>query len=67
MSGPPPDHVEAFITVKVHSNGALSVEGAIHEKMWAIAVLQNAIDALRNYRTPKSGLSVPSHDVDLSI
>lgn len=58
-----PPHVTVSLTVKLHENGALSVEGPVHDKSFCIAMLQNAVDAVRNHHKP--GLVVPAHDVQL--
>lgn len=53
------------VTITLHNNGALSVEGPIHDQRWMIAVLENAMDAVRNHHMPKSkpGLIIPDRDV----
>lgn len=54
------------LTVKVHASGALSVEGPIENQEWALAVLANAADAIRNYHGKKQGeIIVPSKDVSI--
>lgn len=52
------------ITLKItlHQNGALSVEGPVHDKAFCMAMLGNALDAVKNWRN-KNDLVVPSHDV----
>lgn len=52
------------ITIKVWSDGALSVEGPVEDPAWCIAAMQNAIDAVRNRRNGKP-LTVPAHDVSV--
>lgn len=58
-----PPQVTVSLTVKLHENGALSVEGPVHDKAFCLAMLQNAIDAVRNHNKP--GLVVPPKDVQL--
>ena len=53
------------LVVKVYPNGALSVEGPVHDKAWCVAVLQNAVDAVRNHHRPKLPLIIPASDVTL--
>lgn len=36
------------ITIKVWSDGALSVEGPVDDSAWCLAALANAADAVRN-------------------
>ena len=54
---------EIRVVVTLHPEGALSVEGAIHDKAFCIAMLENAIDAVRNHGM--AGLVVPSRDVSV--
>lgn len=51
------------LTVTLHENGALSVEGPIHDKKFCLAMLANAADAVRNHGKP--GLVVPARDVQV--
>ena len=53
------------VKITLHNNGALSIAGPIHDQRWMIAVLENAIDAVRNHHMPKSkqGLIIPDRDV----
>ena len=51
------------LTIRVHASGALSVEGPISDKAYALALLDNAKDAVRNHRY--GGLIVPGKDVAL--
>lgn len=59
----------AAVTVKItlHDNGALSIEGPIHDQAWMMALMDNVKDAVRNHHMPKSksGLIVPDRDVGL--
>lgn len=57
-------HITQQITIKVWSDGALSVEGPVEDAAWCIAAMQNAIDAVRNRRNGRP-LVVPSHDVSV--
>lgn len=56
-----PEAAAISLTVTLHANGALSVEGPVHDKKFCIAMLQNAVDAVRNHGKP--GIVVPSKDV----
>lgn len=57
--------VAAELRIKVWSDGALSVEGPIDDVHWALAVLDNARDAIKNNGRRKSGLVLPPRDVSL--
>ena len=59
-----PDDTVAFVTVRLHANGAMSTQGHVGDKAFAIALLQNAIDAIKaNVRDP-GAIVVPSRDVE---
>lgn len=60
-----PSGVVVEIRVRVHADGALSVQGPIEDKAWTIAALNNAIDAVRNHGRP-GALIVPPKDVSLA-
>lgn len=52
-------------------NGAMSVEGCIENEMYALAMLDNARDAVRNYNARKRidaglALTVPANDTPLA-
>lgn len=51
------------MTITLHTNGALSVEGPVHDKKFCLAMLANAADAVRNHGKP--GLVVPARDVQV--
>ena len=53
------------IKVKVFDDGALSVEGPMSDKLWMIAALENAIDALKGNHKRESQIIIPSKDVSL--
>lgn len=55
------------LRVRVHASGALSVLGPIEHKEYALALLENAKDAIRNHHARRAGnLIVPSEDVSIS-
>lgn len=53
------------VIITLHLNGAMSVEGPVHDKAFMIGMLENAIDSVRNHHMPKSqpGLIIPDKDV----
>lgn len=62
----PGERIEVKVTL--HPHGALSVEGAIYDKAFCIAMLENAIDAVRNHGMAGlagPGLAVPERDVSV--
>lgn len=59
--------VQAQFVITIWEDGALSVEGPIADKVFALAVLDNAKDAVRNHRDPKMvDVIVPRRDVTLT-
>ncbi len=54
------------LIITLHASGALSVSGAIGDKAYALALLDNAKDAIRNHHTRREGqLIVPGNDVSV--
>lgn len=53
------------VVVTLHPNGALSVEGPVHDKQFCVAMLENAIEAVRSHGmggplvTPEKDVGVP--------
>lgn len=64
---PDGDKVVETLTIRIHASGALSVVGPIDNHAWALAVLDNARDAINNHHNPqrKGGLIVPGNDVSI--
>ena len=62
------DTVTTYITISTRRNGALTVEGCIHDRVYAIAMLQNAIDAINNHhaRNHINSLNIPKQDTFLA-
>lgn len=52
------------IVITLHTNGALSVEGPVHDKRFCLAMLDNAIQAVKGYGQ-RPELVVPEHDVEV--
>lgn len=59
-----PLDVVAWITVRVHANGALSVAGTIGDPRLARRMLDHARDAIVR-QVPEDGIVVPNRDVDV--
>jgi hypothetical protein len=56
----------AKFVIKAHASGALSIEGPIENREWALAVLENAKDAINNHHARRAmGLIVPAKDVSV--
>lgn len=59
-----PDDTVAFVTVRLHANGMLTTQGHVGDKAFAVALLENAIDAIRTRVRDSADLVVPARDVD---
>jgi hypothetical protein len=56
----------ARIEITCRRDGALSVAGSIEHQEYALAILANAADAIRNYHTRRRAqIIVPARDVSL--
>ena len=63
-----PDSVIAFIELKFRKNGSLSTGGTIYNLPYALAILSNAAQSVRDYHNRlEAGRSIltPSYDVTL--
>jgi hypothetical protein len=49
------------VVIKLHPDGGLSVEGPLHDKLFMLAMIDNARDAVKNHGIKP--ILVPSHDV----
>lgn len=70
MSAPvfvPPQPLDcvAYVTVRLHTNGALSTSGTIQDKPMALHLLDQARDAIKRQIPDAGALVVPSRDVDV--
>ena len=66
MSDIPPvqDDVHAWITLRLHSNGAMSVSGNIGDTRLAISMLDGARDAVkRQVKRAQQTIVTPAYDV----
>lgn len=61
---PQPLDVVAWITVRHHANGTLSVAGTIGDSAYAKKMLDHARDAIGR-QVPENGLVIPNRDVEL--
>jgi hypothetical protein len=62
------DGVFAKIEITVRRNGAMSTAGSIEDLNYALAILDHAKDAVRQYharKRPMDGIIVPAKDTDL--
>lgn len=55
----------AQITIKVWSDGAMSIEGPTTEPEWCLAALDHAAEALRNQIRPKDQIVIPGYDTSI--
>jgi hypothetical protein len=67
VEAPPPGmKLLAQLRVGVWSDGGLSIEGPILDRMWCLAAIENAKDAVRNHRTDRT-VVVPFKDVAVPL
>lgn len=59
-----PDTV-AYLTIRLHAPGTISVQGHIGDKRLALQLLEHAKDAIRNQFPDDKEIIVPSRDVDV--
>ena len=57
--------VTGVVTIKLWSDGAMSVEGLVEDTAFCLAILENAKDAVRNHRSHRDHLVIPSYDVSI--
>ena len=57
--------VQQQLVIGVWDDGGLSVEGPVRDRVWCLAAIANAKDAMRAHRTDRA-LVVPSRDVDVA-
>ena len=61
------DRVNARLVITVFEGGAMSVEGPIEQKAWALAVLEQAKQAVKDHHLRREGkLVVPAKDVTIT-
>jgi len=61
---PQPLDVVAWVTVRLHTNGAISTQGTIGDKSMALHLLDQASDAIRR-QVSDAGLVIPARDVSV--
>lgn len=60
--------IRAQVTVKVFSDGALSIEGPVDDTVWMLALLDHMRDAIKHRaqaRRKPATIELPAHDVTL--
>ena len=62
---PKPDDCVAWITVRLHAHGAVSIAGTIGEKKMAHALLDAARDAITRQVPADREIVVPNRDVEV--
>lgn len=60
---PKPDDCVAWITVRLHAHGAMSIQGTIGDKKLAHQLLDHARDAITRQVPDEHALVVPNRDV----
>lgn len=61
---PQPEDVVAWITVRLHATGMISVGGTIGDKKMALSILEHAKDAITR-QIPDAGIIIPNRDVEV--
>lgn len=61
---PAPDDTIAWVTVRLHSHGGVSVSGTIGDRYLACNLLEHAKDAVRRNGS-ESAIIVPNRDVEV--
>ena len=61
---PQPGDVVAWITVRCHANGTVSISGTIGDAAFAKSLLDHAKDAISR-QIPAGGIVIPNRDVDV--
>lgn len=61
-----PDDTIAWVTVRLHAHGQLSVSGTIGERKLALDLLAHAADAVRRQVPADGELYVPNSDVQVA-
>lgn len=56
--------VTAFVTVRLHAHGGLSVSGHIGDPAFARTLLQHGMDAIGRQSRERSSIIVPNRDTD---
>lgn len=65
---PSKGNIVAQVTVTYYAGGALSVDGSVGDKPFAIRLLQHGIDAVKAQIRPEDKpLVIPNRDVDLTM
>lgn len=62
---PKPDDTVAWLTIRMRANGALSIEGHLADKRFALQLLDHARDAITS-QLRDGPIAIPPRDVALS-
>lgn len=63
---PEHDDTVAFLTIRLHATGALSVQGHVGDKRLALQLLEHAKDAIGRQFPDDRQILVPNRDVDVT-
>lgn len=61
----PPLAVTVSLTIRLHQNGAMSIEGPVHDKEFCRKILEEALATINRQTREKSALVVPGRDVEV--
>lgn len=63
---PLPDDTIAYLTIRMHATGTVSVSGHVADKRFALQLLDHARDAIsRQFPETPAGIIMPNRDVDM--
>lgn len=63
---PIPDDTIAYLTIRMHAPGTISVSGHVADKRFALTLLEHARDAIsRQFPETPAGIVMPNRDVDV--
>ncbi len=57
--------VVVSLTIRLHSNGAMSVEGPVHDKDFCRRILEEALATINRQTREKDAIVTPARDVEV--
>ena len=64
MPGPDDLDCVAFVSIRLHSNGGVSISGNIGDTKLALQMIDAARDAVNNQRVRRHEIIIPNRDVE---
>ena len=62
---PQPDDTIAFLTLRLHANGNMTLNGHVADHALMLQMLDHARDTIKR-QIPSGGIVIPNRDVDVS-